>query len=58
MVAEGTSGKYVLWAVHPKRAQAVTQTYATIEAVTAQQTSLETAGYSVTVTTSKLRSTD
>jgi hypothetical protein len=51
MVAEGTAGKYVLWALHPERAQPVTQTYATIEAVTAERTLLEAAGYKVTVTT-------
>lgn len=58
MVAEGTPGKYVLWAVHPKRTQPVTQTYPTIETMTAQRTSLEADGYSVTVTTLKVLATD
>ncbi len=58
MFAEGTPGKYVLWAVHPKRTQPVTQTYSTIEPVTAQRTSLEADGYTVTVTTLNVLPTD
>jgi hypothetical protein len=51
MVAEGTPGKYSLWAKHPDRLHAIAETYPTKVAADARKANLELAGYAVTLTT-------
>jgi hypothetical protein len=58
MVAEGTPGKYLLWATRPGILRPVAESYATRATVDARSDALRADGYTVEVTTPKLRKGD
>ena len=49
MVPEGTSGKWSIWATHPKRLGGIAELYATEASVAARAADLRNAGYSVDI---------
>ena len=49
MVPEGTSGKWSIWATHPKRLGGIAELYATEASVAARAADLRHAGYSVDI---------
>jgi len=49
MVPEGTSGKWSIWATHPKRLGGIAELYATEASVAARAADLKRAGYLVNI---------
>ena len=58
MIAEGTPGKWSLWATHPERLGALAQLYSTMAAAAARAAELREEGYSFEIIPSTLGSED